>query len=172
MSIDSFPDLFLDQLRDLLSSERQQVRALPRLIAAIDYGTLSAALKSHLDETRHQVSRMERIFEQLGLPPRGPRCRGMEGLIDEAAETLRQGGESALVAAAVVADLRRVKQYEVSAYATAGSYAKLLGRESMARLMAESAREDARFEEVLSRLADEEIHPTAMQVGLTEAGLP
>ncbi|MGC2297190.1 MAG: DUF892 family protein [Acidobacteriaceae bacterium] len=54
-------ELFVDELKDLYSTEKQIVRALPKLAKATPSEELRGALLQHLEETKEQVSRFEQI---------------------------------------------------------------------------------------------------------------
>jgi ferritin-like metal-binding protein YciE len=85
MSISTMEDLFLDELKDLHSAERQIVRALPKMIKAASSSELSEALSHHLEETKGHVERLDQIFEKIGKRGTGKTCVGMKGILDEGA---------------------------------------------------------------------------------------
>jgi ferritin-like metal-binding protein YciE len=63
--------------------EKQLLEALPRMAKAAATPQLQQAFTSHLRETEGQVKRLEQILREMGLPARGKRCKGMEGLLEE-----------------------------------------------------------------------------------------
>src|SRR5512144_1226461 len=83
-------DLFVDLLKDLYSAEKQLVKALPKMAKAAQASDLQKAFQDHLKQTEGQVERIERIFSDLGGSPRGKKCVGMEGLIEEGNELLKE----------------------------------------------------------------------------------
>ena len=101
MSLDSLHDLYVDELKDLYNAETQLLKALPRMARAASAPDLKAAFAEHLEVTRGQVERLDRIFEGLGVGPKGKRCKAMEGLIEEGKEARQvvapRRGVSALV---------------------------------------------------------------------------
>ena len=84
MAVTSIEDLFVNELRDIYSAEKQLTRALPRMAKAAKHPELRDAFESHLEETRGQIERLDQVFEQLDLPKRAKKCEAMEGLIEEA----------------------------------------------------------------------------------------
>ena len=64
--IKSMDDLFLHVLQDIYYAEKQIVKALPDMIEKATNRELTAAFKSHLQETEKQVQRLEQAFELLG----------------------------------------------------------------------------------------------------------
>ena len=104
MNLDSLSKLYVHELKDLYSAEKQLVSALPKVIAAARNKDLKKALKDHLQETRRQVQRLEKVFDRVGASPRGHKCMGMEGLIKESASMLKEDAEPDVLDAAIIAD--------------------------------------------------------------------
>jgi len=77
-------ELFLNELRDVYNAEKQIVRALPRVAKAAQSPDLQRAFLKHLRETEGHVQRLERIFKASGETVRGKKCKGVEGLLEEA----------------------------------------------------------------------------------------
>lgn len=165
MVIDSLHDLLVIQLRDLFSAETQITRALPKLARAATNEALSAAFMDHLAETEAQLDRLEQVFLALDVSPRGKRCRGMEGLLEEAAETIEDKMEPGVLDAGLIADTRRVEHYEIAAYSVARGLARQLGHERIVRLLDETLREELGADLRLAELAEIEVNPKAMLVG-------
>src|SRR5882762_1901876 len=90
MPKDSLRELYIDELKDLYSAETQLVKALPKMARAASNDQLRQAFEEHLRQTSEHVSRLEQIFEQLGEKTSGKKCLGMEGLVKEGAETLKE----------------------------------------------------------------------------------
>ena len=106
MAIKTADDLFLNSLKDIYSAEKQAVRAYPRLAKAIESAELKEAMQTHLEETKAQVERLDRVFEILEKRSSGKTCEAMKGLLEEAAEVVEEIDEAgpvrdaALIAAA------------------------------------------------------------------------
>ena len=122
----SFRNLYVDELRDLYSAETQLVRALPRMAKAASSSELRQAFEEHLRQTSEQVSRLERIFEDLEERPTGKKCLGMEGLLKEGMEAMRGAYRDAVLDAALIGAAQRVEHYEIAAYGTARAFAELM----------------------------------------------
>src|SRR6185369_3061417 len=75
-------DLFLDELADTLSAEKQLTKALPKMAEAAESDELREAIESHLEETKQQVNRLEQVFKSLDETPRTKKCKGMEGILE------------------------------------------------------------------------------------------
>jgi len=90
MELDTLKDLYVEELKDLYSAEKQLVKALPKMIKATKHPELKAAFKTHLQQTGEHARRLEQICEELGVSPRGKKCVGMEGLIEEGSELIKE----------------------------------------------------------------------------------
>src|SRR3982074_2309281 len=94
MGVQSFSDLYVEQLKDLYSAENQILKALPKMIKAATHPELKKAFTDHLEQTREQVDRLVRICADLGVSPKGKKCDGMEGIIKEGADLIAEGPDS------------------------------------------------------------------------------
>ena len=90
MQIESLRELFIDELKDLYSAENQIIKAFPKIIKNTTSDELRSAFEEHLEQTKVQVQRLEEIFENLDESPRGKKCKGMEGLLEEGKEMMEE----------------------------------------------------------------------------------
>ena len=79
--IKSMEDLLIHGLQDIYYAEHQITKALPKMIEQATNRDLAASLKSHLEETRQQIGRLDKVFEKLGKKPSGTDCPAIDGLI-------------------------------------------------------------------------------------------
>jgi ferritin-like metal-binding protein YciE len=163
MSIDNLQDLMVEELRDMYHAENQLVKALPKLAKAASTPGLKKAFEQHLKQTEAQVGRIDQIFEQLGGSPKGKRCKGMEGLLNEGDDVLNEKGPGAVIDAALIGAAQRVEHYEIAAYGCIRSYALLLGLTDVANLVGQSLEEEEAADQLLSELAETEINALALE---------
>ena len=162
MKLESLEDLFEHLLKDLYSAEKQITRALPKLAKAVDSPDLAEALESHLEETKGQVDRLERIFKELDVAPGRKKCVGMEGLLEEGSELVSEEPDPAVLDAGVITAAQRVEHYEIAAYGTAVEWARLLGYSKAEKLLQETLDEESAANEKLTMLAEQGINEAAM----------
>lgn len=155
MEINSLRELYIDHLRDLYDAENQLIKALPRMAKEASSDELRQAVEEHLEQTRGQAERLEQIFEQLGEKPKGKKCKGMQGVIEEGKETLEEDMEEDTKDAAIIAAAQRVEHYEIAGYGTARTYANLLGENEAAELLEETLNEEKETDQKLTQLAEE-----------------
>ena len=154
----SLRELYIDELRDLYNAETQLVKALPKMAKASSNAQLRQAFEEHLRQTSEHVSRLEQIFDMLDEKPSGKKCLGMEGLVKEGAETMREKYSDEVMDAAVIGAAQRVEHYEIAAYGTAREFARILGEDDQLSLLEQTLEEEKQTDEKLTQLA-EEINP-------------
>src|SRR5271170_2077152 len=135
MEENSLKELYIDELKDLYSAENQLVRALPKMAKAAESDDLRAGFEAHLEQTRGHVSRLEKIFANLGESPKGKKCKGMEGLITEGGEMIEENDKSEMRDAGLISAAQRVEHYEMAGYGCVKTYATLLGEDDAASLL-------------------------------------
>jgi ferritin-like metal-binding protein YciE len=154
MKLASLHDLFVDELKDLYNAETQLTKALPKMAKAAASQELRTAFEKHLEETEHQIERLDIIFKQLETTARGKRCKAMTGLIEEGKEMIEMEGEEAVKDAGLIAAAQRVEHYEMAGYGTVRTYAHLLGFDEAANLLQETLDEEAAANQELNELAE------------------
>jgi ferritin-like metal-binding protein YciE len=150
MSVETMQELLIDELKDLYSAEKQIVRALPKLAKVASSPELQQALLSHLEETKVQVSRLEKIGEIVGKKLTGKTCVGMKGVLEEGSEVLEDTDKGIVRDAALIAASQRVEHYEMAGYGSAREFAKLLGHSDVAALLDETLAEEKNADKKLS----------------------
>lgn len=167
MPNESVRQLYIDELRDLYNAETQLVKALPKMAKAASNDELRQAFEEHLRQTSEHVSRLEQIFEMLDEKPTGKKCLGMEGLVKEAAETMKEDYEDAVMDAGIIGAAQRVEHYEIAGYGTVRTLAELLGENEHVTLLEQTLEEEKQTDQKLTELA-EEINPETMETGTEE----
>jgi ferritin-like metal-binding protein YciE len=153
MGVETIEELFVDELKDLYSAEKQITKALPKMAKAANTAELRQAFESHLQETLGQVQRLEQIFEILSKSPRGKTCNGMKGVLEEGAEVLEEADKGAVRDAALISAAQRVEHYEMAGYGTVIAYAKLLGQSEIESLLTETLKEEKAADQKLTGLS-------------------
>ena len=154
-------DLYVDMLKDLYSAEKQLVKALPKMAKSAQSPDLQKAFQEHLGQTEQHVERIERIFSNLEGTPRGKKCVGMEGLIEEGAELLKEDVDPDVLDAGLIAAAQKVEHYEIASYGTARAWAEKMGHDDAARLLQETLDEESTANETLTQLAENHINMEA-----------
>lgn len=153
MAIKTADDMFLDELKDIYSAEKQAVRVYPKLAKSVESRELKEALQDHLEETKGQVERLERIFEILDKRGTGKTCEGMKGVLAESAEAMEKVEQGPVRDAALIAAAQRAEHYEIAAYGTVVALAKAMGQQEIAQLLAETLEQEKAVDKKLTAIS-------------------
>lgn len=162
MKIDSLKKLWIHELKDLYSAEKQLTKALPKIIDAVENEELKAALAEHLSETQGHIARLESISASTGSSLTGHHCKGMEGLLEEGDGIIKDATDPQVRDAGIISACQRVEHYEMAGYGTAAAYAELLGELDAAALLQKTLDEEGGADTKLSRLARTTINLEAL----------
>lgn len=152
-------DLYIHELRDIYNAETQIINALPKMAEAATHGKLKSAFEEHLQVTKEQKNRLDKIFKGLNESPTGEKCEGMEGLINESEELLHNDAASSVLDAALISAAQRVEHYEMAAYGTARTLAEKLGRNDDAELLQQTLDEEGETDHELTDISTRVIIP-------------
>lgn len=147
-------DLFLEELQNIYSAEKQIEKALPHVIKSIENEDLQEIFKKHLGETKEQIEKLKEIFEIAEAPHRKKTCLSMKSLIEECAEAIDRFPKSPLRDSAIIARAQRIKHYEISAYGTLSALAKEIKLDPALVLLQTSLDEEAYADKALSKKAE------------------
>ncbi len=161
MTLNSFDDLFVEQLQDLYDAEQRLTKALPKMAAAAHNHSLKSAFQEHLRQTEGHVSRLERAFRTLGKTPNARTCAAMKGLIEEGSEAVSADGDADVKDAALIAAAQRVEHYEIAGYGCARTFAERLGRSDVAQILQQTLDEEAGADKKLTAIAEQIVNPKA-----------
>jgi ferritin-like metal-binding protein YciE len=153
MEMNRLKHLYIEELKDIYSAENQLVKALPKMAKAATSEDLSAGFEEHLEQTKGHVARLEKIFKALDESPKGKKCKGMEGLIEEGAEMIEEDPAAEELDAGLISAAQRVEHYEIAAYGSVATYANLLGEQEAESLLRETLGEEKETDQKLTQLA-------------------
>jgi ferritin-like metal-binding protein YciE len=161
MGAKSLQELFIEELRDMYDGEKRLTRALPKMARAATSGELQTAITSHLRETEKQVTRLEQVFRSLGEKPRGKKCDGIMGIVEEGNTAIKEL-EGVILDAALIAGAQKVEHYEIASYGTLAYFAGLLGQERAKRLLGETLNEEKAADQKLNQIAKSRVNRQAL----------
>ena len=158
MELDTLKELYIEGLKDLYSAENQILKALPRMIKVSSHKELKRAFTTHERQTREHVKRLERICKELGTSPKGKKCHGMEGLLEEGKELISEKPEPDVLDAGLISAAQHVEHYEIAGYGTVRTYARQLGFQAQAELLQRTLDEEGETDQLLTNLATSSIN--------------
>lgn len=162
MEMETLRELYIDELKDLYSAEKQLVKALPKMVKNATTPELKDAFTDHLEQTKGHVERLEQIFETLDASPGGKKCVGMEGLIEEASELIEEDATEEVLDAGLISKAQHVEHYEIAGYGTVRTYAMVLGEDDHAALLQQTLDEEIKTDKLLTLLAESFINTNAV----------
>ncbi len=162
MELETLEKLYVDELKDLWSAENQILKALPKMIKAASHRELKQAFTAHEKQTREHVKRLERVCADLGYSPRGKKCVGMEGLLKEGSELIKERPDPDVLDAGLISAAQHVEHYEMAGYGTARTWARLLGYDDQADILQTTLDEEGDTDKLLTGLAERSINVEAV----------
>ena len=161
MAVESLQDLFVEELRDMYDGEKRLIRALPRMANAATSQELGAAFRRHLAETERQATRLEQVFRSIGETPRGKKCDGIIGIVEEGRSAIEEL-DGAVLDAALIGGAQKVEHYEIASYGTLAYFAELLGHDRAKALLGETLEEEKATDAKLTELAESRVNREAL----------
>jgi ferritin-like metal-binding protein YciE len=160
-AVESLHAHLVEELTDLRDAETQLTEALPKLAQSATSRELRAAFQKHLKETRTHLMRIDQALRALGEKPSSKTCEAMKGLLKEGQTHMRNAPAGALRDAVMITGAQKVEHYEMASYGTARTYAQVLGEGSVARLLAQTLKEEKAADRTLTDIAEGSVNDEA-----------
>jgi len=146
-------DFFIDSLKDIYWAENALVGALPKMAANATSSSLANAILEHLEVTKNQVSRLEKVFDLVGEKAEEKKCEAMAGLLKEGDGILEETEPGAVRDAGIIAASQKIEHYEITSYGTLSAFAKTLGENDAAKLLTQTLAEEKEADCLLNDVA-------------------
>ncbi|RFS24041.1 ferritin-like domain-containing protein [Chitinophaga silvatica] len=157
-----FHELFVDELKDIYWAEKSLVKALPKMYKAASSEELQQCIASHLEETKEHVARLEHIFELLGKKAQAKKCEAMAGLLTEGQEVIDETDmDSAVRDAGIIISAQKVEHYEIAAYGSLKTLAKVMGHDVIANILESTLEEEKNADVMLTEVAESTVNEAA-----------
>lgn len=157
----SLRKLLEEQLKDIYSAENQVSKALPKLAKASSSEDLAKAFRDHLEETKEQITRLNKIGKLMNFDLKGEKCEAAEGLIEEGESMIEEHQPGPTLDAGLIAAAQRFEHYEIAAYGTVRAFAEELGLREVAQLLQETLDQEGETNKRLTKLAHQGINRQA-----------
>jgi len=149
-------NLLEDGLKDIYSAETQLIEALPEMAKAAYSEDLQDAFTNHLNETKRQAERIEKIFSRLGIEKSDTKkCEAMEGLIEEGQNILEEYEEGSVRDSALIIAAQKVEHYEIAAYGSLCELCDVLGYNQIGSTLGRSLDEEKNTDDILNDIAQD-----------------
>lgn len=149
-----FHDLFVHELRDMYAAEVQIEKILPEMAKIAHLPKLKEAFRSHHEETRNHVRRLERIALQLGVSLKNCKCDAIEGILKEGKKLIKGNYPHEVRDAALIISAQRVEHYEMAVYGVLKAFAKHLKLDDIVKILDETSKEEGHADKKLTEIAN------------------
>ena len=154
--VNTLRELYKTELQKALNMERQIVeKGLPTMIENSTSPELANAFRTHLEESREQVARLEQILQENEGEVSDSSCAAMKALIAEGGSSAKDAGDATLRDVVLIAAGNQVEHHEIAVYGTLITWAELLGEDRHASLLEQSLTEEKNADALLTSLAEQ-----------------
>jgi ferritin-like metal-binding protein YciE len=161
MPVKTLKDLVIDGIEDMYNAEQQLTKVLPKLVNKASSSSLKNALEEHLKQTENHVHRLENVFKELDMKPKGKTCEGMKGIVSEGEDLLSEVKEDGILDSAIIAAAQKTEHYEISSYGTLINLSKRLGLENAVDYLKNNLDEEYAADDKLTKIAETEVNTKA-----------
>jgi ferritin-like metal-binding protein YciE len=159
-NLESLRELYVNDLKKMLSMERQITEALPKMIDKATDVQLKQAFQSHLQETEGHVTRVEEILRECTDDTDTVKCKVLAALVTEAEDAMKDAEDTSVRDVSLIASAQAVEHHEMACYGTVRNYARILGESSQAEMLQKTLDEEKHADHLLTQIA-ERINPAA-----------
>lgn len=157
-----FEKLFEDMLKDIYWAEQNLVAALQQMHEAATTEELKNAFEDHLYVTQKHVSRLEKVFNLIGVEAEAKKCDAMAGLIKEAQRVIEETEEGSMTRdAGLIISAQKVEHYEIASYGSLVQVALTLGHDEAAKVLERTLSEEEDTDFLLTEIAETQVNPMA-----------
>jgi len=157
-------EFFVDQLQDMYWAEPKLANTLPKLEEAASSVELRQAFNSHCQETKNHVSRIEKVFDMIGVPAHAKKCHAISGIVDEGEEIIDETEENtAQRDVGLIFAGQKTEHYEIATYGGLVQLARTLGFTDAAEILSVTLAEEKKADNLLTRIAENGINVQAKE---------
>lgn len=161
MEIKNLHDLLVHTLEDVYFAEKKILQSLPKMVKASDSEALAKAFTGHIAETEQHVATLENVFKMLDKKPKGKECPAIVGILDEAAELMKDIKDADTRDAAMIGAAQAVEHYEITRYGTMAAWARELGLNDVAAEFEKTLKQEYACDQALTKLAEARLNRQA-----------
>jgi len=154
--VNNLRELYVSMLERALNSEKQIVeKGLPAMIEKSSSPELAEAFRTHLEESKVHVSRLERILDAEEGEVNESKCKVTAQLISSAEADISDAANEGIRDVILIAAGNQVEHHEIAVYGTLRTWAEALGETVAAALLEKTLEEEENADELLSELAQQ-----------------
>jgi ferritin-like metal-binding protein YciE len=153
-NIEDLRTLYVNNLKKALDMEQKITKALPELIEKSTDSELSSAFRTHLEETRGHVSKVEQLLQKNAGKTETETCKAIDGLSTEASDTIKDVKDPEIRNVALIGAAQQVEHHEIAVYGTLRRWADLLGLTDDSRILLSIEKEEANADKILTQISE------------------
>jgi ferritin-like metal-binding protein YciE len=153
-NIEDLQSLYIVNLKKALDMEEKITRSLPDLVDRATDSELTAAFRTHLEETRGHVLKIKGLLRQLVGEISTETCKAIVGLTTEASDTITDVKDPSVRDMALIGVAQQVEHHEIAVYGTLRRWAKLLGLDQDAAILESIEAEEMNADEILTDISE------------------
>ena len=163
MSMNDLKDVYIDQMQDIYSANKQSADVTAKLADAAKNADLKAALQSGVQGIQQGMEKLKGLIEGHGADPEGEHCKGMEGLVAEAnAHALDEDfGDDDARDAMIISQYQRMVHYGIAGYGCCKAFATRLGLDDEAKVLDECLGNTYDGDEHMTAIATQQVNKAA-----------
>ena len=161
--ITTLKELYVDELKDLWSSNDQMVKALTRIIPQAKNKKLVSMLQGSKTGIAKHTELLQSLIEKYDDEVKKEHCKGMEGLVKEAIKhTIDAAPEDGPVLdAAIIAQYQRMTHYGITGFGTVMAFAQALKLDDDGKKLEAAVKDMYTSDELMTELAESAVNISA-----------
>lgn len=151
----SLSAVFINGLKEIYNAEKQLIKALPKMAEAASDEELKDAIEHHLEQTKKQAERLEKIFSRLRIDREEKTCAVMQSLLEEGQKTISEYEEGPVRDAALIIGAQKIEHHEIAVYGSLCELAEVLGYHKISDILDRSLEEEEEADHLLTEIAQD-----------------
>lgn len=149
MNLKTLRALYIQQLKDLYSTEKLLMRMLPMVVRAATNAKLKSDLEHHWEETKKHVVRLGKLLFSHKQTTYAPVCKVMAGLFEEGRTLIAEQPDPETLDVGLIDISLRMEDYEIASYGTAQSLADFIGDKAGKKILQQMLDEEEAMDKKL-----------------------
>ncbi|HZY63168.1 MAG TPA: DUF892 family protein [Edaphobacter sp.] len=152
-NIEDLRTLYKESLQKALDMEQKIVKALPTMIEKSNDPDLASAFRTHLEQTKGHVTKVESILRKNTGEASTTTCKAISSLITEAEDNIKDAKDASIRDVSLIASGQQVEHHEMAVYGTLRTWAGILGEREDAATLESILKEEEKADYLLTQIA-------------------
>ncbi len=153
-NIEDLRERYISDLKKALDMEQKITKALPDLIQNASDKELATAFRTHLEETKGHVAKVEGLVKKNAGSVDTETCKVINGLTTAASDLIKDVTDPSIRDIALVGAAQQVEHHEIAVYGTLRRWAEILGLEEDASILESIEQEEGNADQILTEISE------------------